>query len=55
MSSFIPFKHFFCVRVCVVERLCYNKIEMEEINAPARGPGRVTNHLIRGKREEPEL
>lgn len=55
VSSFIPFKHFFCVRVCVVERLCYNKIEMEEINAPARGPGRVTNHLIRGKREEPEL
>ncbi len=58
MSSFITLKHFcvcVCVCVCVRRRLCYNKIEMEEINAPARGPGRVTNHLIRGKREEPEL
>lgn len=38
-----------------VWRPCFNKIEMVEINAPARGPERVTNHLIRGKRDEPEL
>lgn len=57
MLSVCPlFSHFnICVCASVRYRLCYNKIEMEEINAPARGPGRVTNHLIRGKREEPEL
>lgn len=44
-----------CVCVSVWWRQHYDKIEMEEINGPARGPERVTNHLIRGKREEPEL
>jgi len=31
-------------------------MEMEEIDGlQPEGPGRVTNHLIRGKREESEL
>lgn len=42
-----------CVHVHVCWSLCYRQIEMEQINAPARGgPERVTNHLIRGKMEE---
>lgn len=44
-----------CVCVCACERVWYNKIEMKQINAPAWGPERVTNHLIRGKTEELEL
>lgn len=58
---YVLFYHIACACVCVCVRTCapvcvwYNKIEMEQINAPARGPERVTNHLIRGKTEELEL